>query len=133
MTRVRRSSARIAGLTLATAAVLACSTIGRPAAVEGWRIGPEIDCAGLSLPLERCQALQRRAVAYAASTGGPVSSWTMHAAEHVNAQGQPALLASGTGMPDAILLVSQADGYHAALMGCTQPTAPNQPADDACP
>jgi hypothetical protein len=133
MARVRRSSARIAVLTLAATAVLACSAIGRPAAVEGWRIGPEIDCAGLWLPLERCQALQRRAVAYAEETGGPVSSWTMHAAEHVNAEGQPALLASGAGMPDAILLIRQADGYHVALMGCSQPTAPDQPADDACP
>ena len=129
---MRRLLARAAILALA-AAVLACSAIGRPATVEGWRIGPEIDCAGLSLPLERCQALQRRALAYAAGTGGSVSSWTMHAAEHVNAEGQPALLASGAGMPDAILLVRQADGYHAALMGCTQPTAANQPPDDACP
>ncbi len=133
MTRMRRSAAGAAILALATAAVLACSATGRPAAVEGWRIGPEVDCAGLSLPLERCQALQRRAIAYAAATGGPVSSWTMHAAEHVNDEGQPALLASGSGMPDAILLVRQADGYHAALMGCTQPTAANQPADDTCP
>jgi hypothetical protein len=133
MAQVRRPSARIAVLALVTVALSACSAIGRPAVVEGWRIGPEIDCARLPLPLERCQVLQRRAAAYAASTGGPVSSWTMYAAEHVNAEVQPALLISGAGRPDAILLVRQADGYHVALMGCSQPTAPDQAADQACP
>jgi hypothetical protein len=36
-------------------------------------------------------------------------------------------------MPDAIILVRQASGYHSVLMGCMQPTAAGQAPDPACP
>ena len=104
-----------------------------PPIVEGWRIGPAIACSDLSLAGDRCEMLQRRALAYAESSGGTVSTWTMRAPLHVDAAGNPALYASGAGMPDAIILVHQASGYHSVLMGCMQPTAAGQAPDSACP
>ena len=121
--------------TLTAAGLVACGSAlpSTPPIVEGWRIGPAIACSDLGLAGDRCEMLQRRALAYAESSGGTVSTWTMHAPLHVDAAGNPALYASGAGMPDAIILVHQASGYHSVLMGCMQPTAAGQAPDSACP
>ena len=117
-----------AGLVSCSAAVPSSAPI-----VEGWRIGPAISCSDLDLAGDRCEMLQRRALAYAEWSGGTVSSWTMHEPVYVDADGKPALYASGAGMPDAVILVHQAGGDHAVLMGCMQPTAAGQAPDTACP
>jgi hypothetical protein len=120
---------------LVAASLVACGT-AVPAAqpiVEEWRIGPAIACSDVRLPGDQCEMLQRRALAYAEWSGGTVSSWSMHEPVHVNAAGDPALYASGAGMPVAIILVRQPSGLHSVLMGCMQPTAPGQAPDSACP
>ena len=120
---------------LTAAGLAACGSAGPSASpiVEGWRIGPAIACSDLDLAGDRCEMLQRRALAYAGWSGGTISSWTMHEPEYVDAEGDPALYASGAGMPEAIILVRQAGGDHAVLMGCMQPTAAGQAPDTACP
>jgi len=121
--------------TLAVACLAACGPAvpSAPPIVEGWRIGPPVACSDLGLGGDRCEVLQRRALAYAEWSGGTVSSWTMHEPVYVDAEGNPALYASGAGMPDAVILVHQAGGDHAVLMGCMQPIAAGQAPDTACP
>jgi hypothetical protein len=120
---------------IVSAGLVACgSTLpSAPPVVEGWRIGPAIACSDLSLAGDRCEMLQRRALAYAEWSGGTVSTWTMHEPVHVDADGNSALYVSGAGMPNAIILVHQASGLHAVLMGCMQPRTVVQVPDPSCP
>lgn len=129
-----KSATVLASIVLAAGCAASAGGVPAPENLDGWHIGPAITCAALpSLDADRCDGLTRRAVAYAVSTGSPVDTWTMHAAEPVDAAGSRVLYLSGAGMPDAIILVHQSDGFHAVPMGCFQPSAPGASIDPSCP